>query len=108
MSRWYLINRSVRFFFQRVSRGWDDSQTWNLDTRIAEHVLPRLKLFKKLNNGHPVTLTGTEWDQILEQMIFAFEWAATDCVDRSEDTETFARVQAGMELFAKYYFDLWW
>ena len=107
-TRWYLIKRGFRFFFQRFFRGWDDSQTWNLDARLAEHILPRLKRFKQLNNCTPMDLTGVEWDHILDQMIFAFEWAAADCVDRAEDKETFARVQAGMDLFARFYFDLWW
>ena len=28
-------------------------ETWDLDCNIAKYVLPRLKLFKKLNNGYP-------------------------------------------------------
>lgn len=46
---------------KRVHKKWlkkqglyvNPKETWNLDYTIAKFVLPRLKLFKKLNNGYP-------------------------------------------------------
>jgi len=108
LNKWYLVKRSVRFFSQRLFRGFDDSETWNLDTRFAEHVLPRLKRFKQLKNGYPHNLTSEQWDIILDQMIFSFEWAASDYVERAEDMETYQRVQEGLDLFGKWYQNLWW
>ena len=36
---------------QRIERGFDDSELWNLDYTIASFVLPRLKRLKELNTG---------------------------------------------------------
>ena len=47
-------------------------ETWNLDYTIAKFVLPRLKLFKKLNNGYPGREgmeTKEKWDEALNKMI---------------------------------------
>jgi hypothetical protein len=100
--------RSLRFFFQRITRGYDDSETWNLDCRLAEYILPRLKRFRQINPCYP-TDTPEEWDQILDQMIFAFEWYASDVCERDNiNDETYQKVQRGMALFAEYYGALWW
>ena len=51
--------------------------TWTLDTTIAEFVLPRLKLFKKVNNGYPgidEMDTPEKWDEALDKMIIAFQY----------------------------------
>lgn len=51
--------------------------TWNLDVTFAEFILPRLKLFKKLNNGYPgieEADTPEKWDQILDKIILTFEY----------------------------------
>ena len=36
-----------KFTKQRLERGFDDSETWNLDLTIAKFVLPRLESFKE-------------------------------------------------------------
>src|SRR5688572_28721580 len=41
------IIRPIQFFWQRMTRGFDDSCTWSLDCHLAELILPRLKLFRK-------------------------------------------------------------
>ena len=56
-------------------------ETWNLDYTIAKFVLPRLKLFKKLNNGYPGREgmeTEEEWDEALDKMIWSFEQIIND------------------------------
>ena len=41
--------------------------TWSLDYYIAKFVLPRLKLFKKVERGYPCDLKSIdEWHDILE------------------------------------------
>lgn len=56
-------------------------KTLDLDCNIAKYVLPRLKLFKKLNNGYP-GIEGMEteekWDEALDKMIWSFEQVAND------------------------------
>lgn len=56
-------------------------ETWYLDITIAEFILPRLKLFKKLNNGYPgidEMYTPEKWDEALDKMIIAFQYISED------------------------------
>lgn len=55
------------------------SDLWSLDITIAKFVLPRLKKFKKENIGYPCIEemdTPEKWDEALDKMILAFEYAA--------------------------------
>ena len=108
MKIWKKWKRSLRFLYQRLIRGWDDSQTWSLDHSLGKLILPRLKRFKEVNNGIPDLLSEAEWDAILDKMIAAFDFAASE--ERWNATsEEYAEHQEGLELFAKYYFaHLWW
>ena len=108
-----------------------DSETWGLYIVIAQFVLPRLKRFKKLNNGVPMSLcfhgndvhrqgrVAKEWDAILDKMIWSFEQIVDDSDPEKLENETNEEyvdrcrmwnnnVQHGLELFAKYFLDLWW
>ena len=81
--------------------------TWNLDFAIAKFVHPRLVCFKKVNNGHPCMLSEQEWDDVLDKMIKAFELIITkDLWSISAEEEK--QIDEGLDLFRKWYFDLWW
>lgn len=43
----------IKRFFQRLYRGWDDSETWSLDTSFYNWLLPRLKRFTELTVCYP-------------------------------------------------------
>jgi hypothetical protein len=106
------VRQSISFYFQRRKRGFDDSETWNLDSSLAKIILPRLKRFKELSDGFPAELEEGEWDKILDEMIWAFTFLAgeerwTTGVSE-DDTKTWARVQSALNNFAKYYTGLWW
>lgn len=100
-----LYKRAFVHYWQRLTRGWDDSDTYNLDARISEFIIPRLKRLKDLNKGYPGEFASQEeWNAILVKMIKAFELHLIDTQDfrvSPEETE-------GIALFAKYYRDLWW
>lgn len=100
--------RDLNHLAQRVQRGWDDSETYSLDYSLAKLILPRLRRFKELKTWRPADMTPTEWDSALDKMIAAFEFAASD--DRWIDVagKEQALRQEGLDLFAKYYFSLWW
>ena len=104
----YRFKRWWKFLYQKLTRGFSDEETWNLDARLAEHILPRLRRFKEVNRCSPMSMSFEEWNVALDQMIFAFEWLATDIVDREEGVEVWNKVQAGTELFGKHYASLWW
>ena len=80
--------------------------TWNLDYYIAKFILPRLKLFKKVTMGFPCDLKSiNEWYDILDKMIAAFMILSTDEINTQDEQKI---VNEGLDLFRKYYQDLWW
>lgn len=122
-------DRELLFEEQRAERGFDDSETWNLDHTIAVFVLPRLKAFKEVHCGSPCqpnkdcqlkSIGEKEWNQILDKMIYAFEIHASEDMSFGydldhTDQEKFSReykermdkVSEGLKLFAKWYGNLW-
>lgn len=103
--------RAIRFFFQRLLRGWDDGDTFSLDHTAAIWMLPRLQRFRELTCAHPSYMTYEEWLETLDKMIYSLEvvsnpkkmWAGG--IDWREDGES---VQEGLELLGKHWLDLWW
>ena len=89
-NNWYRFYRPYWFFWQRITRGFNDSETWNLDYTIAKLVLPRLKRFKELTNGipgdfsikdrpyikFPENITDDEKTKIRDKVVFK-EWNET-------------------------------
>lgn len=88
---------------QRLERGFDDTETWNLDVTISAFIVPRLKRFKEVSNGYPADLTEEQWDEALDKMIKFFEFSADDSKFLEENIYS-----EGFDLFCKYFHSLWW
>lgn len=97
--------REKKFIKQRIKNGFDDSETWSLYSTIAQFIYPRLKRYKEVNNGTPMGLTENEWNDILDKMIFSFKYANDDSI---EERENYSKFEEGINLFAKYFLQLWW
>ena len=95
------------FKAQRLERGFDDSETWSLDSTIARFILPRLMRFREVNMGYPSSISEQEWNDILDRMILAFSLLAGDAafLTGKEDQK---KIDEGLDLFAKWYTSLWW
>lgn len=102
--QWRLYRREFKYMSQRWSRGFDDSELWNLDLTIAEFVLPRLKAFSEYNSSHPASLTEEQWKEALNKMARAFELCVDDKNDHYFGEDEFIE---GMKLFVEYYSHLW-
>ncbi len=89
---------------QRRTRGFDDTELWNLDVTFARFMLPRLKAFKEIDNGHPGNLTEKKWDSILDEIIAALEFMDSSEYIHGDKTQ----VERGMKLFAKWHQSMWW
>ena len=103
--------------------------TWSMDATLAMIIHPMLVQLKDTQHGHPDKVTEKEWDDILDEMIWAFEQKCRD--DWMEDyynyeedaSEKFGvklvssdpqglkahqeRMTYGFKLFGKWYEALW-
>jgi len=125
---WHLRKR-IKWAWQRLTRGWDDTVAWNLSDYLARMLPGVLADIAENADGHPAGLDkkityGTtkslkEWKQVLKKMGRGFKAAESLMV---ADDKLFLKgggvnVQArnkamdefnvGMDLFKEYFFSLW-
>jgi len=106
---WHLTKRSIRFWWQRRTRGWDNSELWGLEYYIAKFTLPRLKKFKEVTCGYPSNMTEEQWHLKLDHMIYALE-STIKSNDMGDDWQNidWDRVHKGFKLFGKHFRSLWY
>ena len=116
---------------QRTSIKIHKYDTWSMDHTLAHIILPMLVQLKGNNHGHPANLEEQEWDDIMDEMIWAFEqkcrdhWEDDYYGDYDEDQKNGPmvgsfkwidheglkthqeRMSNGFRLFGKYYENLW-
>ena len=117
-----------RYRRQREKRGFDDSETWNLDYTVACFLLPRLRRFIELIETHPgipSTLDSfDQWKDILRKIEWSIKEIAEDEPEspempdkddeeamnfwRSEMERYENRVQDGLSLLGTWFQHLWW
>lgn len=98
-------NRWDEFKKQRIIRGFDDTELWNLDSTIANFVYPRLVRFKEIKVGYPGCFSSNEeWDNVLSKIIKGFELMCDDNV-KKEDEDII--INEALCLFSKHFGDLW-
>lgn len=104
-----LAQRDKKFKNQRKKRGWDDSDTWALDGIIAKFALPRLKRFRKIHIGFPISpgMTEESWNDIIDDMIYALEVCERELDTVVSDCD-WDRVSRGLKYFGERFRDLWW
>lgn len=98
---------SIKYGFQRMFRGYDDREIFNLDHEFCKRYLKILEHLKQTHVGHPYNISDNDWETILQEMINhldyiytnMFEWENSDSVQKSKDNF--------MDLFKEYFFDLW-
>ena len=66
----FLLRRRIKFFFQRLFRGWDNSETWDLEYSFHKWLLPRLKKFRELTCAYPCFYNKLDdWQKELDRRI---------------------------------------
>ena len=109
--------RGMRFLWQKITRGFSDSDTWALDYTIAKFVLPRLKCLRKMGFGHPACYEHKQWWGMVDRMIWSMEQIAKgdggsfihqDGLTDEEVTAYYNRLQEGLTLFGRNFRGLWW
>ena len=111
--RWVVDSaRGVKYFAQRLFRGYSDPETWNVGHSTAGYALPRLKAMRKDLHGWPCGLgedndkEGLEiWEGYIDDMIYGLSVLAEEKeMDRETDQE---RALRGQKLFGEYLATLW-
>lgn len=112
------IPRAIRFWFQRRTRGWDDSDLWSLDAATARFMLPRLRRFRQTTIAHPYGLDPCSWDWILGEIEWylgcvadcnwpSFGKAFDDPVAQRIADEDVRRYQRAEKALADYFTAMW-
>ncbi|MBR4315909.1 MAG: hypothetical protein IKP65_02920 [Alphaproteobacteria bacterium] len=112
----YLINkkdkRAKKFKNQKEKHGFSDDETWSLYTSTVLFFLPRIKRFKKIIEDlrmHPASLNEQEWIDILNKIVNSFELMFKEDINGKNITkEEQEQINEGLDLFGKYFQDLWW
>ncbi|MCQ2210231.1 MAG: hypothetical protein MJZ34_08065 [Paludibacteraceae bacterium] len=112
---------------QRIERGFDDTELWNLYATIMQFTIPRLKAFRDEVHGFPCSFeTIEEWKNTIDEMIWSMEWYMEkdnfDCEYVKDEkgnimvdnltgemipTEDHKRAKNGWKLFTEYFLGLW-
>ena len=82
-------------------------EVWNTDNTIAQLIVPRLQAFKALDkHGYCPDFKGMrEWNNAIQKMIDAFE--LMKYAGRVNTKEEESTIEEGLDLFRKYFRDLW-
>lgn len=101
-------DRYSEYVKEKEETGISPEETWSLCDSIAVFLVPRLKAFKEETIGYPVEFSSIEeWQAVLDKMIYSFESFLASKEDKIMEEDT-AKVQEGLNLFAKYFTHLWW
>lgn len=112
---------SIRWAWQRVTRGHDDTMLWSLNWALAKLTVDGVRALRKWKHGYPAEFCEpgeggfeggigggwAKWDDILRQIEEGFQaWLDEDghFYDKPEQEEKFKN---GMALYAHWFGALW-
>jgi hypothetical protein len=98
--------RELIFREQRLSRGFDDSETWSLDYTIAKFIVPRLERYQEIAKEFLARdeKLVSEIDEFLEAMKLVIREGDGDFLSDEEQTQK----ERGLENFPRIFNSLWW
>lgn len=99
----------IKMWWQRRTRGFDDTELWDLDDTIARFVLPRLKAFRNYTKGYPQDFSSfEEWQAAIDKMIRAHEIKILEQEMFIDDNEKLVKeMKEGYNLYFEYHSHLW-
>lgn len=93
---------------KRLGKYISPRDTWNLDMTIAQFIVPRLELFKKVTDCYPAQFDSMEeWHEVLDKIITAFKVISCKTGSQRNEEEKLI-INEGLDLFREYYNELWW
>ena len=100
---YFSIIHPIKYCYQRLIRGFDDSDLWDLDKTIVQFILPRIKEFQM---KHQDNCLDNDWKENLNIIVKTFELLnQKQLFERSETENEF--IKNGLRLFADNLETLW-
>lgn len=93
--------REEEFKKQRIEKGFDDSETWSLDSTICKFIIPRLERYIEITDS---ILEDDEFKSNVKLFLNALKLHSQDITNVDEDKQ----IKKGLELFPKIFKRLWW
>ena len=96
----------IKRFFQRLFRGWDDSETWDIYYNFLVWLQPRLERFIKLTNGYPMHYNSyDEWISelkkrnkqlklVIEYYYDEYKFPDTSYSDKKDDDIAYVKIDS--------------
>jgi len=91
---------------QRITRGFDDSETWSLSDTIANFILPRLERFIELEKIF--LKRDSKWDYDLQNILSALKLVVRDSGSRIYSEPELKIINTGLNAFKRRFMQLWW
>ena len=111
------IRSKIKFGFQRMFRGYDDSALWCIHGYFVDEYMKILKDFRANLHGYPGYMESIEeWEDILDAMIHHLTFMSEDLYFKDEYSNwSYRDIDKSMEyhkeeffkLFTKYFYHLW-
>lgn len=104
---------NIKYWFkqiiQKITKGYTDNETCNLNRHLCKFILPRLKAFRNTFIYPSCFMTCEEWREKIDKMIIAFELILDDNMPElvSEQLKRQEKITEGLQLFARYFQHLW-
>ncbi len=98
---------------QIEEQGFDDTETWHLDTTLALFLIPRLKRFIQVNNGFPNGETYESYIEKLKFIVKSFEEYYLNMYENEKvslelEKERLNNAKKAVEILSELWFNLWW
>lgn len=110
------IKRKIKYWFQILTRGWSDEETWNLDYSFIKWVNSRFKVYKE-QAGKIVDLeyhkftykkkTYTQLELIDKVIDLTDEYIKNANANWYDDTLDPIKNEV-FDIFKKIYWSMWW
>jgi len=108
------IKLKIKWAWQRVFRGWDDTAYWDIEGWLAKIMSQIIRYQIKKGTTYPIDLTLKQWNDIRKKMIKGFE-----AIDKLDDlgvefeigSKTHQKLkrekEEGLKLFIEWLDALW-
>lgn len=70
--------RCIKWAWQRVTKGYCDADTWDLDKYYPRLIKATLLAFKENNDGCPWDKSIAEWDNLLQTVLDKLDYVISD------------------------------